>query len=213
MCCHLFLFCNTITKEDNGTLLFSSSQTQRRQNTQNNNNKNEKKGGNLLSSSHSAFSLLAPTSTFLFQTLSPDIFFFSSKRKKKKRKENHKNKIKCREGKELSFKLPLCPVTFGSRFCLPISALLFQTCSLNIFFFWSKWKEKKPIEMKRNAEKGRSFPSSSHFALSLLVLAFALPLCLLTFNSCFCFPTFALLFQTLYFGIFFFSSRKKENKS
>jgi hypothetical protein len=46
-----------------------------------------------------------------------------------------------------------------------------------------------------------------------LVLAFALPLCLLTFNSCFCFPTFALLFQTLYFGIFFFSSRKKENKS
>jgi hypothetical protein len=52
----------------------------------------------------------------------------------------------------------------------------------------------------------------SHFALSLLALAFALPLCPLTFGSRFYPPTFALLFQTLSLGIFFFSSRKKEKK-
>jgi hypothetical protein len=55
-------------------------------------------------------------------------------------------------------------------------------------------KEKKNHKEEKNVEKGRSFPSSSHFALSLLVL------------------TFALLSQTLSLGIFFFPSKKKKTK-
>jgi hypothetical protein len=69
--------------------------------------KNQEKGGNLLSSSHSEFSLLAPTSTFLFQTLSPDIFFFSSKRKKKTIK---RKKMQRREG--AFFQAPTLPSHF-----------------------------------------------------------------------------------------------------
>jgi lipopolysaccharide export LptBFGC system permease protein LptF len=59
---------------------------------------------------------------------------------------------------------------------------LFQTFSFGIFFFSNIKKEKKKQRKKnhreKNAKKGRSFPSSSRSALSLLV------------------PTFALLFQT-----------------
>jgi len=46
---------------------------------------------------------------------------FSSQTKEKKRKtkkKNHREEKKCKEGREFSFKLPLCPVTFNSRFCL-----------------------------------------------------------------------------------------------
>jgi hypothetical protein len=56
--------------------LYSSSQTQRRQNTQEKKKKNQEKGGSLPLSSRFAFSLLVPTFTLLFQTLSPHIFFF-----------------------------------------------------------------------------------------------------------------------------------------
>jgi hypothetical protein len=67
-CRRLLLLCNTITKEDNGTLPSPSSfQTQRRQNTQKNNKK-------------------IP-----------------------------------REGRELTFKIPFCPLTFGSRSYLSVS--------------------------------------------------------------------------------------------
>jgi len=160
-CCCFFLLYNTTIEEDDNTLPSSScSQTQRRQNTQKN---NKKKGGNLFSSFHSALSLLAPTFALLFQTLSPSTFFFSSKRKEKK----------CREGKELSFKLLLYPFTLCSCFCPLASTCLFQTLSHGIFFFLNrlkKNKEKKTIE-KKNAEKGRSSPSSSHLALSLLAPA------------------------------------------
>jgi hypothetical protein len=52
------------------------------------------------------------------------------KKKKKKRK-----KKKCKKGRELSFKLLLCGFTFGSCFCPPTSALLFQTLSPSIFFY------------------------------------------------------------------------------
>jgi hypothetical protein len=37
-------------------------------------------------------------------------------------------------------------------------------------------KNKKTIEKKRNVEKGGSFPSSSHFAFSILTFTFALAL-------------------------------------
>jgi len=65
---------------------------------------------------------LVPASIHLFQTLSLGIFFFSSKRKEKK---NHGEKKKCNERKELSFKLPLCPLIFGSRFYPSVSNTFF----------------------------------------------------------------------------------------
>jgi len=43
------------------------------------------------------------------------------KENKKKKRKNHKEEKKCKEGKELSFKLSLRPLTFGSRFCPFIS--------------------------------------------------------------------------------------------
>jgi hypothetical protein len=63
----------------------------------------------------------------------------------------------------------------------PASTLLFQTLSPSIFFFSSKrklkkTKKKKLIEKKRNAEKGGSFLSNSHFILSILGPASTLPL-------------------------------------
>ncbi len=45
--------------------------------------------------------------------------------KKKKKKKNHREEKKWKERKELSFKLPLYFLTFGSRFCLPTFALMF----------------------------------------------------------------------------------------
>jgi hypothetical protein len=61
--------------------------------------------------------------------------------------------------------------------------------------FFSQTKEnKKTIEKKKNVEKGRSFPSSSRSTLSLLA------------------PASALLFQTFFLDILFFSSRRKEKK-
>jgi len=83
----------------------------------------------------------------------------------------------------------------SSRFALSLlvatSTLLFQTLSPNIFFFSSKRKEKKTIKKKRNVEKGRSFPSSSHFTLSIFAF-----IC-------------ARLGQTFSLSIFFFSSNRK----
>jgi Na+(H+)/acetate symporter ActP len=55
------------------------------------------------------------------------------------------------------------------------STLLFQKFFPGIFFF-SRKKNKKTIEKKRNVEKGGSFPSSSHFAFSILTFTFALAL-------------------------------------
>jgi len=66
-----------------------------------------------------------------------------------KRKETHRDEKKCREGKELSFKLPLFPLTFGSCFCPPTFALLFQMLFLGIFFFSSIRKLKK-TQRKKN---------------------------------------------------------------
>ncbi len=57
------------------------------------------------------------------------------KRKKTLRKNNHRKEKKCREGRELTFKLPLCPLTFGSYFYPLTFDLLFQAFSPNIFFF------------------------------------------------------------------------------
>ncbi len=46
------------------------------------------------------------------------LFLFKQKKIKENKEKNHREEKKCKEGRELSFKLPLCPVTFNSRFCL-----------------------------------------------------------------------------------------------
>ncbi len=63
-------------------------------------------------------------------------------------------KLTCESIKELGSTSPL---TFGSHFYLPISALLFQTFSLGIFFFSStrkkKRKKKKTINQKKKMQR------------------------------------------------------------
>jgi hypothetical protein len=97
-------------------------------------------------------------------------FFFLKHKEDKTHKKTTEKKPK--EGKELTFKLMFCLPTFGSHFCLLIFALPFHVLSLGIFFLSSS-KKKKTIEKKKHVKKGRSLPSSSYFALSLLILAFA----------------------------------------
>jgi hypothetical protein len=52
-----------------------------------------------------------------FQVLSPSIFFFSSKRKKTQKKNHREEKI-CKEGRELTFKLPLWLSLLAPTFAL-----------------------------------------------------------------------------------------------
>jgi hypothetical protein len=88
----------------------------------------------------------------------------SSQRQKGQTHKKPTKKIP-KERRELTFKLSLCPLTFGSRF----KSFCFKHFLLASFSFQVK-------EKKKNAEKGRNFPSSSHFAFSVLVLASTLPL-------------------------------------
>ncbi len=122
------------------------------------------------------------------------------KQKKKENKEkNHKEEKKCREGEALSFKLPLCPLTFGSHFWPLISALLFQALSLQHILFL-KQKEKKHKKEKK-WRKGRE-------------ISFKLPCCPFIFGFRFCPLISTFLFQTLSPNIFFLSKRKKnQNKT
>jgi len=77
------------------------------------------------------------------------IFSFSSKRKKKhKEKKNHRKEKKCKNERELTFKLLLYLLIFGSHTCPPTFALPFQALSPCIFFFSNKRKEKKHIKKK-----------------------------------------------------------------
>jgi hypothetical protein len=82
---------------------------------------------------------------------------------------------KCREEKELSFKLSLYLLIFGSRFC-PFVSNAFSWHLLLLKHKGKKKQRKKNHREEKNAEKGGNFPSSSHFALSFLALDFALPL-------------------------------------
>ncbi len=107
------------------------------------------------------------------------------KRKKNTKKKKSQRKKKCKEGKELTFKLPFYP-----SFLALALAFLFQALSLGIFFFSNKRKKKKntkknkSIKKKKIAEKGGSLPSSSISTLSFL--AHASTLLLLPFRfKCF----------------------------
>jgi len=106
----------------------------------------------------------------LFQALSRGIFLFSSRKKNTKKKKTIRKKKLCREGRELTFKLLFCLLTFGSRFYYLVFALSFQALSLGIFF---SSKRKKNRKEQKNAEKGGSLPSSSRFAFSFLAPVFA----------------------------------------
>jgi preprotein translocase subunit YajC len=102
--------------------------------------------------------------------------------------------------RELTFKLPLYPLIFGSYFYPLTFALPFQVLSLGIFFFSSKRKEKKTTKKKKKyiCREGRE-------------LTFKLSLYPHIFDSCSCPPTFALLFQAFSPDIFFFSNIRKKN--
>jgi hypothetical protein len=129
-----------------------------------------------------------PTSTLLFQTFSPGIFFFS---RKTQRKRNLKKENKCREGKEISFKLSLYPLIFGSRFCPLTSSLLFQTFFHGIFFFSSKKKNKEENHREeKKCKEGRELRERKE-------LTFKLSLCPLTFGFCFYPHVYAFSFQAL----------------
>jgi hypothetical protein len=105
---------------------------------------------------------------FVFQTLSPDIFFFSSRRRKK----TIEKKKNAEKGRSLPFKLSLCPLTFGSRFCPHVFAFSIQL--LSPWHLLLKQKKKKTIEKIKNVEKGGSLPFFSRFYIwdeALLLLS------------------------------------------
>ncbi len=133
--------------------------------------------------------------------LSPGIFFISSSKKKEKKRKNKtiEEKKTCKEGKELTFKLLLCPLTFDSRFCFLVLHFHFK-CFVLTSSFYQVEEKKKTTEKKKNAKKGRE-------------LTFKLLFCPFTFGSRFCLLTFALLFQAFSLSIFFFSSKKKKKNA
>jgi len=193
--CHHFLCYNNIIEEDDDTLPSSSfslqhhlrrrrwqcaivfffSNTKKKKHKKKQQKKIQEKGRSLPSSFCSALSLLALTSTLLFQMFSPSIFFFSSKRKEKNKKETIEKKRNAEKGESfpssshstLSFlapasTFPLLPFYF-KRF------LLASSCS--------QAEEKKKKQRKENhkekkkCREGRELSLSSDYALSLLALA------------------------------------------
>jgi len=139
-----------------------------------------------------------PVFALPFHVLSLNIFFLSSSKKKKtQRKKNHREEKTCKEGKELTFKLLLCPLTFDSHFCFLVLHFHFKCFILTSFFY--QVEGKKNHREKKNAKKGREF-------------TFKLLFCPFTFGSRFCFITFAFLFQALSLSIFFFSSKKEKQR-
>jgi hypothetical protein len=107
----------------------------------------------------------------------------------------------CKEGRELTFKLPLCLFTFGSYFSPPTPPRFYT--SISSAFFWHlilfKQKKKKNHKEEKICREGREF-------------TFKFLFCLLTFVFHFCPPAFALPFQAFSPSIFFFSNKRKEKK-
>ncbi len=115
---------------------------------------------------HFYLSLLPSCFCFLFQTFFPNIFFFSSRRKEKKTIEKKK---KYKEGREFTFKLLFCLLTFDSYFCPLIFAFSIQVHSpWHLLLFKQKEKKntkKKNHRKKKNAEKRRSLHFFSRFCI------------------------------------------------
>jgi len=64
------------------------------------------------------------------------------------KKKNHREK-KCKERRELTFKISFCPLTFGSCFWLPIFAFSFQAFSPWHLLYLKHKKKKKNKEKKK----------------------------------------------------------------
>jgi hypothetical protein len=96
--------------------------------------KNAEKGRSFPLSSCSAMSLLALASALLVLPFCFKHFFLTSsssqtEEKKKNQRKKTIEKKKWRERKEFTFKLSLCPFTFGSCFSPLVSTLSFQAIS------------------------------------------------------------------------------------
>jgi hypothetical protein len=74
---------------------------------------------------------------------------FSSFQVEEKKKKTIEKKKKCKEGRELTFKLSFCLLTFDSRFCPPIFAFSIQALSpWHLLLFKQKKKKKTHKEKK-----------------------------------------------------------------
>jgi hypothetical protein len=121
-----------------GIFFFSSRRKEKKNHKK---EKNVEKGWNFLSSSHFALSLLAPVFALPILPFCFKHFFLASsfsqakESKKKTKKKNHRKEKKCREGRELTFKLSFYLFTFGSHFYPFISTFSFQAFSSEHFLF------------------------------------------------------------------------------
>jgi len=128
----------------------SSSQTEEKK-RKHREEKKCKERRNFPLSSLFALSLWLLLLPFCFKCFSWHFLLLKQKKStKKQRKKTIKKKKKCTKTRELSFKLPLCPFTFGSHFYPLPFALLFQMFSPSIFFFSNRRKENhKEKKMQR----------------------------------------------------------------
>jgi hypothetical protein len=189
---------NTTKEKDNGTLLchhlllrqrkeghgvvffFFFSNTKKIKHTRKQLKKNQKNGGSLPSSSRSTFSLLVLASAFPFLHFRFMCFLLASssfqvvrkKNTKKKKKKNHREKKTCKEGKELTFKFLLCPLTFDSRFCFLGLHFHFKCFILTSSFYQveggKKNHRKKYICRKREGAYLQALVLPFHFWFSFL---------------------------------------------
>ncbi len=199
MCHHLLL---RERKEGHDVVFFFFfSNTKKIKHTRKQLKKNQKKGGSLPSSSGSAFSFLVLASAFPFLHFHFMCFLLASssfqvvKKKKHKEKKNHKEEKTCKEGKELTFKLLLCPLTFDSRFCFLVLHFHFK-CFILTSSFYQVEGGKKTTETKKYAKKGRE-------------LTFKLLFCPFTFGSVFAFSLFHFYFKRFLLVSFFSQAKKK----
>ncbi len=150
---HLFL---RQRKEGHSVVFFFFfSNTKKIKHTRKQLKKNQKKGGSLTSSSHLAFSFLVLASAFPFLHFRFMCFLLTSssfqvvRKKKHKEKKNHREEKTCKEGKELTFKLLLCPLTFDSRFCFLVLHFHFKCFILTSYFYQVEVKKKKTTKKKK----------------------------------------------------------------
>jgi hypothetical protein len=108
----------------------------------------------------------------------PGIFFLSSSKKKKtQRKKNHREEKTCKEGKELTFKLLLCPLTFDFCFCFLVLHFHFKCFILTSSFYQVEEKKKNHREKKICRKKEGAY-------LQAFVLPFQFWLLFLTSDFC-----------------------------
>jgi hypothetical protein len=102
------------------------------------------------SSSYSTLSFWALASTFSLLPLCFKHFLLTSsssqteKKKKKKKKKTMKKKNNAKKERNFPSKFPLCPLTFGTRFCPPTSTL-FVLNDFSWHFLLFKQKKRKKM--------------------------------------------------------------------